>query len=360
MRYLVVSPARRRLVALLLVALAIVVGFGLFAAPVDAQTTPPAPVDAQTTPPAPVVNNQNSGGFIQSMVSFVLDDLVFSSLFGLILYVLEAFEPNVGEQFFQDKYSVTLKLAIFLTVPFLLVATMSALAKGGLRAVLHTYLVLLPVSVLGGAAALAVVSLAQAIDQNFTDAFMGSTRSSMAKYAESMNQVNGGSAADMGVAMAITALLTAVAALFLAGEMIFRSILIYLSVLFLPMAFAASVWQPTRKWLTSLIELTLVSIFSKFIAVAVLSTGFSAIAEGIGAGNTSPQQRLGYYILGGVTISLACLVLPALMAFVMGPGSRIIGREEGFNEMGATPERQASRTYALQTAQSVGSLLTGK
>src|SRR4051794_35998462 len=88
-------------------------------------------------------------------------------------------------------------------------------------------------------------------------------------------------------------------------EMLLRSAAIYVAVLFLPAALAASIWPPLREWESRLVKVLFVLIAMKPVVITVLSlAGHAAAAAITGEAN------------GDVGMLLAAIVIFALAAFV--------------------------------------------
>src|SRR4051795_8901369 len=86
-------------------------------------------------------------------------------------------------------------------------------------------------------------------------------------------------------------------------EMLLRSAAIYIAVLFLPAALAASIWPPLREWESRLVKVLLVLIAMKPVIITVLSLAGHASAAAI-TGEAS----------GDVGVLLAAIVIFALAA----------------------------------------------
>ncbi len=245
--------------------------------------------------------------------------------------VLSTSEPNVGYAWFKDQYRLMVGIGSLMTIPVAMIATITAVAKGGLRLVLRTYLIGFPVAILGSTAAIAMIALAQAIDVNLTNAVTEVATTNYKQYYDSIIVVDL-DALDLGalLAGAVVSLFMIIGLIFLWMEMFLRQLVIYLSVLFLPFGFAMFTWSGTRRWLTSLIELILTAIFAKFVIIAILGFGFSAVFNGGTLNNVSSDswEWVGMLTFGGLVIFLACIAMPALITWVMGPGVALASRKE--------------------------------
>jgi hypothetical protein len=241
----------------------------------------------------------------------------------IIAMIKNAPEPDLtsGSWFF-DPYSNMIELGIWLSVPFILVATIYAVFKGGLGDVLKTYLVAVPVAVLGGIAIIALMGLIQSITDGLTNAALGQMRSDFDAYYNAL---------DRGTADALDAMMwqvlmyatVIVATVFLLLELIVRCIGIYMAILFVPLALGAATLKTARGWAMRLIETSIVLIASKFIIVAVLSFGFAVIRSSVPlTGETmNPAEMTSTLIVGVITIFMATVGTPLLLAMVLSPSN---------------------------------------
>src|SRR5919197_5003577 len=88
-------------------------------------------------------------------------------------------------------------------------------------------------------------------------------------------------------------------------EMLLRSAAIYVAVLFLPAALAASIWPPLREWESRLVKVLFVLIAMKPVIITVLALAGHAAAAAIAGGAR-----------GDVRVMLAAIVIFALAACV--------------------------------------------
>ena len=113
-----------------------------------------------------------------------------------------------------------------------------------------------------------------------------------------------------GVFVIIFALLYIIAAVFLCFELFVRSSLIYLVVMFAPLAIATRVWGPTRSYARRATETAVALIFSKLAIAVTLATGASLMA---GAADTGGNVAM---IQGSAILLLAAFMPFGLMRVI--------------------------------------------
>ena len=96
-------------------------------------------------------------------------------------------------------------------------------------------------------------------------------------------------------------------------EMLLRSAAIYIAVLFLPAALAASIWPPLREWESRLVKVLFVLIAMKPVIITVLSLAGHAAAAAI---TGEARGDIGVMLAAIVIFALAACVPWALMTLV--------------------------------------------
>jgi hypothetical protein len=263
------------------------------------------------------------------------------ALMKAVFYMVEhAFEPDLTQSWFRGQYGAMLAVGEMAMVPLVAAATISAMLKGGLQQIIRTYVIGLPVAFFGGVVAIGFATLLQKIDQSLVAAVSANTGEYIQKYEEhvstmvSLNSTVGeaGSAAGPLLLQLLVFMLAAIASLVLLAEMIFRSVLIYLSMLAIPIGFAAYVWTATRGWLTDIIETAAVMIMSKFIIACTLGLGFVMVTSSFGgddAGAAVSFAGIGRLMSGMIVICMASVAAPAVLALVMSHNPGITRKEFG-------------------------------
>lgn len=273
--------------------------------------------------------------------------------------VREALEPDLKEAWFRGQFSLSMRVSVYLLVPLVMVATIQAIGKGSMHALVRTYLVALPVAILGGVVAISFASLLQSIDLALVDAVSKNTQSQMHKFYDALTGMvdtvgkSKGGASEAAMAGAVQGpivlqimvfLLLILASFILVIELIFRQVMIYLAMVCIPLAFAGFVWTATRKWLIDSIEIAVTMIFAKFFVAGTLGIGFIMVVASTGANAVDGGggwANTGLLISGVVVVVMACVAAPAVLTFVMAPRHDIASRKQ-FGQM--TP-MNSDRTY---------------
>ena len=106
-------------------------------------------------------------------------------------------------------------------------------------------------------------------------------------------------------------------------EMLLRSAAIYIAVLFLPAALAASIWPPLREWESRLVKVLFVLIAMKPVIITVLSLAGHAAAAAI---TGEARGDVGVMLAAIVIFALAACAPWALMTLVsMSARGRVVG-----------------------------------
>ena len=114
---------------------------------------------------------------------------------------------------------------------------------------------------------------------------------------------------------ALMALIEVVGAIAVWLELIVRNAVIYIAVLFFPLALAAGIWRPLAAWPGRLGRLLLLFIILKPIVLIVLSLGASAATAGL-SGASGFSQSVGT-ILAGTVIFLLAAACPWALMFLL-------------------------------------------
>jgi hypothetical protein len=209
--------------------------------------------------------------------------------------------PAIGSGWFTERYRTMTQLAIALSAVFLLLALGQAIVRQDLVFLLRATFLMLPLAMMLTFAAVTLVETGLAVTDwmaaSVLRGFRADVRSAFASLADLL-QPSGTSGSLLApfvlfLASAVTALL----GLLVWMELVMREAAIYVAVAFLPLTFAAMVWERTASWSRRLAEWLLAIILSKFTIAVAFAVGAAAIG---GAGSGS----------GGLTALLAgCGVL---------------------------------------------------
>ena len=124
-----------------------------------------------------------------------------------------------------------------------------------------------------------------------------------------------------GVFVIIFAVLYIIAAVFLCFELFVRSSLIYLVVMFAPLAIATRIWGPTRSYARRATETAVALIFSKLAIAVTLATGASLMAGAAeDGGNVAMIQGSAILLLAAFMPFGLMRVIPMMEGAIAGEG----------------------------------------
>ena len=255
-------------------------------------------------------------------------DAVLDCLDAMMSMIQNAPEPDVtrGNVWFIEQYGMVYQMALLLIVPLALVATISALLKGGIAELLKTYLIGIPVAVLGTVVALSVITFMLKIDQSFTDALLAQLSLDYAVFVDAVANTQTDTE-DLGslFLLCLIFLFMTLSVMFVWLELIFRAIAIYLAVLFLPLGFAAYIWRGSRSWYSRLARMIVGLVMMKFLIVAALAFGFGAVRYAFGPipaqDADATAMHLGTLLSGVIVFAMASLSGPTILALAIGRDS---------------------------------------
>jgi hypothetical protein len=270
-------------------------------------------------------------------------------------------EPHVLEGWFGGEYGVMFRMALLLLVPIIFAATTGALLNGGLQQLLRTYLFALPIGVFGGVAALALVDICVQIDNVMTKWVMDMSGPKILQFREALQADDDGIGGTIGsFVQFILFLSTLLSAALIVLEMLFRNVMIYMAVMFIPLSLVAYIWGPVRVWFYNLCELIITMIFAKFVIAVVSSFGFIAVGYGsLAFRDDGNAQQLGLMIGGVVVLFIAAWAGPVLITYIMAPNHDILSRQKVQQLLPGNHDRYFAYNLAKQRMSSVGRLIPG-
>lgn len=269
-------------------------------------------VDAATGAPAAAAGAV--GGSILDQVTKWMTDAarwVTSKIQGLIA---ETTTPELEAQWYRERFGAMVALGGGLSVLVAMIALGSAALRRDPDALGATFLGMFRAGI-GTGIVLALVVLALGVADGITN-WVATDASGQAASRFWGDVASAWGAADnAGFGSSAIAFLFAVVQV-LAGiavwiELLLRNAGIYVAVLFMPAALAASIWPPLRAWQSRLVSLLFVLIAMKPVIVVVLSLAGSAAAAGGDA-----DKDLGLVIAAVMILVLAAFVPWVLMMLV--------------------------------------------
>jgi hypothetical protein len=215
--------------------------------------------------------------------------------------------PQLLSPWFSSAYWRVAGVSALLTLPFLFAAAIQALVRSDLALLGRAAFGYLPAGMLAvGIAAPLTMLLLSASDEmsNIVSSASGHAGETFLGHASTL-------ASGLSAAVGSPFLAFAVGSFTVAGsivlwlELMVRAAAVYVIVLMLPLFFAALVWPARRMWAIRSVELLVALVLSKFVIVAVLALGGSALAHASGSGPTA--------FLAGLALVLMAAMAPWAM-----------------------------------------------
>lgn len=253
-----------------------------------------------------------------SVIRGVVDWVVggASWLLGELMQLIDSStRPNLRRGWFSGAYRDMTTVAMLLMLPLLLLSVIHALVRQSVEQVVRVVIVYVPAAAIGTFLALTVVDQLLVITDDvaaWTAQSFGADMDSFAAnvtdgLADSTRNATG--VALPGFAALLGALVIAFASFVIWVLLVLRQAAIYVAVLFLPLGFAALVWPATAHWLRRLVEGLVALILAKFVIVAVMSLGGSALAS-------IATEGFGAVVSGGSMLLLAAFAPFVLLRFI--------------------------------------------
>lgn len=224
-------------------------------------------------------------------------------------YVSESAAPQLGSVWFSSTYWRIAGVGALLTVPFLFAAAVQALGHSDLALLGRAAFGHLPLALVGvGIAAPITMLLLSGTDELCGLVWSPSSSNGLIHSAEIAGL---GSLLGAPFLTFLIFLFTAAGAVLVWLELAMREAAVYIVVLLLPLVFAALVWPARRIWAVRAIELLAALILSKFVIVAVLGLGGTAIDH-----SSASIHGLGTVLAGMALVLLAAFAPWAVLRLV--------------------------------------------
>jgi hypothetical protein len=209
-----------------------------------------------------------------------------------------------------------LAIAIIFALPMLLVSVAQAIVRADLSQAIRSAFVYLPIA---GVFSFAAPACAQILIDS-TDWLSTAIGSNASANAEKFLHDAGSWLGALGAGtvnpvapvfgVLLAAIIVVLGAISIWIELILRSAAIYISVLFLPIGFAAMVWPRGWPWCKRLIEFLVAIIFAKVFIVAIINLAASGLARG---GLTDKFEGV---LAGGALLLMASFTPIALLKLI--------------------------------------------
>ena len=248
-----------------------------------------------------------------------------------------------------------LGLAAALLAAFYLFRIIHGLITGQAGQSIRATIVELPMVVVGtlffGFLCYTLLSIIDAFSDPMIDGFATTLNDTVTNLYSTEGLVKG------GLFVFIFAILYIAAAIFLCIELFVRSSLIYLVVMFAPLAMATRVWGPTRSHARRATEVAVALIFSKLAIAVTLATGASLMQGAAETGGNVDMIQGSAILLLAAFMPFALLrVIPIMEGAVSAEGmARGVGTKAAVAGYGAAKVGSAISTSASSAGSSVRS-----
>lgn len=283
---------------------------------------------------------------VTAVLSLILNhELGDSSLTNPQLVCNSTSDSDCNDTWFISQYGLMRNIGIFMLIPLFMLLAMQAIIKGSLFILLRGMLVMLPIAIIGSVVIISLSQLMLDISDDFTAFMVNNILSYSDDPAKALRSaIRELMLASFGLFNLVWLFLLLTAGFVIFIEMMLRYVVVYLSVLFLPLAFAGLVWPATAKWAKRMLELLLAMIFSKVFVGAGLALGLAAIGSQGGDQLTIDNDGLsrdfgnlfsviqGVLIFGTVATGWVKVLGFTMSAMATGEG-RFMNPAGGFNNM---------------------------
>src|SRR5215217_5991609 len=224
--------------------------------------------------------------------------------------------PELKASWYRERFSSMIALGLGLAALVTMMALASAAIRRDPEALGATVYGMFRAG-LGTGLVLVLAVLALGVADEFSNAMAGETMGRNA--GEFWNEVGDAWGKDNFAGFGSSAIafffafVQVIAGLLVWIEMLLRSAAIYIAVLFLPAALAASIWPPLREWESRLVKVLFVLIAMKPVIVTVLSLAGHAAAAAI---TGEARGDIGVLLAAMVIFALAACAPWALMTLV--------------------------------------------
>ncbi len=194
------------------------------------------------------------------------------------VHVADPASIHLDSTWFVHEIDVMLRVMLGMVLPLLLAATIGAVLRQDMRRLLRIWLVSLPLAIVGTFVAVQLSAVLVNGVNDLSTLMIGSDASDLQRALGRM--VADSTVPGAGAVTALVDLVILAGALLLWLELILRAAVVYLVVFFLPLGLAAMIWPATAHLTRRMIETLVAVIVSKFVIVAALALGASAVLGG--------------------------------------------------------------------------------
>lgn len=211
---------------------------------------------------------------------------------------------------FDREYNKYVLIAIMLMVPMLIAAALQSVISAKPFLLFKSVVIMIPVTFLSIAIAPRVTRQLMAIVDGFCAIVLRDTRADMQGFFGSSAVTIGGAALSVPllIPFLLVGLVFAFAAILVWFVLSMREASVALIAVFLPIAFAASIWPALSKWALRAIKLLIAAIISKVFIVGAISLGI-----GVFSGSSAGGQLSFSHLIYGSTIFFIAAFSPHLV-----------------------------------------------
>jgi hypothetical protein len=242
----------------------------------------------------------------------------------VISFIDTSTTPSLDAAWFSERYRFMVGLAALIILPMLLMAAIRAVMTQDASQLIRSFLVHLPVAVLGTFAAVVITQSLLTITDSLSQAVSEGVGQDATSIFDSIGSTLGASGIPGVPSFAIffVSLILILGSFLVWLELLVRSAALTVCVFFMPMFLAAMVWPATSRWTRRMIETLAALILSKFVIVAVISLATAALADHGKGGFGS--------LMGGTSLMLMAAFSPmALLKLMPLAESAAVGHLQG-------------------------------
>ena len=194
-----------------------------------------------------------------------------------VIFLIQTAPPvNLGAEWFNQEEGLMATVMELLVLPLLMAASIGTVLRQDLRRLGRVWAVGLPVAILSGLGGSQLATLGVDATDGLCNLVLSKSSAPLGKATDMLGGVSG---SPQFVQIAIF-LLMIVATVLVWLELLVRTSAIYIAMFFAPLALAGYVWPATTAMARRVVELIVALILSKFVIVATLALGMTAMGQG--------------------------------------------------------------------------------
>lgn len=273
-----------------------------------------------------------AGGAVDMLTAWVADGAQW--LLGKVVsFIDQSTTPDLGADWFTQRYEFMIGLAALVLLPMLLIAAIRAVMNQDISQLLRSFFLYLPMAILGTFVAVFLTQTLLAVTDSMSEAVAKGMAGDVSQIFDSVGKglgtkTGGVAPAAPSFAIFFGALFLILGAFFVWLELLVRSAAVTASVFFLPLILASLVWPATSRWTRRLVETLVALILSKFVIVAVISLATAALSDPGGGGFGSVMGAAALMLMAAFSPMALLKLMPlaegAAMSHLEGVGRKPI------------------------------------